>query len=255
MKKMCAILMLACLSGSVSGQSFDYLPAPVQSIQNGQIVTHQILAYTQFTLSYNELHEQADWVAYSLTKAEAEVPGLRQTAFKRDATVLTGSAVDNDYRNSGFDRGHLSPAADNSVNDAINKESFLFSNMAPQLGDFNSDIWQDLEGWVREQAIEYDSVYVVTGPVFINSLGKIGRNEVTIPGAFYKIVMRFDGSTPRMLAFMIPHLTPSNADFRDYKFPVNALETITGIDFFPALSSRVENRVENQTSDRHWKMN
>jgi endonuclease G len=78
---------------------FDFLPEEVPG--------HQILVYTQFTISYNEQHEQADWVAYELTKEEVEMDVPRcQNCFATDNSVLFGSATENDYRNSGFDKGH-----------------------------------------------------------------------------------------------------------------------------------------------------
>ena len=252
MKTMIYVLGLLFMSSTAYAQSIDYKPAPVQSIDNGQIITHQIIQYTQFALSYNEKHEQPDWVAYVLTKDEANAPGVRQGSFKTDPNVTTGSSNNKDYTGSGFARGHMSPAKDNSFSVDANKESFYYSNSSPQLGKFNSDIWEDLESWVRKQAIEYDSVYVATGPVFKNNLGAIGSNQVTVPGYYYKMIMRHDGSKYRTIAFLIPHLTPSTEDFMDYIVPVNAIESITGIDFFPGIPDREETTAENSITKKYF---
>lgn len=239
------IITILCFSALLSvlfscnavAQTFSYLPAEA----NG----HQTLIYTQFTLSYNEEYEQSDWVAYELTDNEAAMSRGRCNCFAKDDNVTTGSSAESDYRSTGFDKGHLSPAADNNMSEQANRESFLMSNMSPQLPSFNRGIWAELESWVREQAEFHSTIYVVTGPVFINNLGTIGTNEVTIPGYFYKVLLRFDGTTAKTIGFLLPQVG-ATGNIKDYVVPVNTIETLTGLDFFPELSSSVENKVESQ---------
>ena len=243
MKTLISILLLSPIG--IYAQNFDYLPAPVGN--------NQVLTYSQFTLSYNEEHEQADLVAYELTRAEAEMDRDRCDCFASDTNVGTGSAVDGDYSSTGFDRGHLSPAADNNASELANRESFLFSNMSPQLPYFNREVWVKLESWVRQKATELGTVYVTTGPIFVNNLGKIGNNEVTIPGYYYKVLLTFkDDGNPSMIGFLFPHVVPASADFKDFVVPVNTIETITGLDFFPALDNRDEGRYEAMISNSVW---
>jgi len=233
-------VLLAC---NVTAQTFSYLPAET----NG----HQKLTYTQFTLSYNEEHEQPDWVAYELTQDEATMNRERCDCFAKDDNVTTGSATESDYQSTGFDKGHLSPAADNNMSEQANRESFLMSNMSPQLPSFNRGIWAELESWVRAQAILHNTIYVVTGPVFLNNLGAIGANKVTIPGYFFKTLLRFDGDKAKSIGFLLPQVG-ATGNIEDYVVPVNTLESLTGIDFFPELSNSVENRVESQYELRRW---
>ncbi len=230
---------------STQAQQFNYLPDTI----NG----HQIVSYTQFTLSYNETHEQADWVAYELDSTEAVMTMKRCNCFKSDRKIHSKSANKNDYSSTGFDLGHLCPAADNNMSKKANRESFRMSNISPQLPGYNREVWKELENWVRLQAIMYDTVYVVTGPVFLNNLGSVGKNQVTIPGYFYKVLLRKQGKKFYSIAIMIPQLGATH-DFRRYVIPVNALETITGIDFFPALPDNIENRVESQYQPNKWGM-
>ncbi len=222
---------------------FNYLPAPIPG--------HQVISYTQFTLSYNEGHEQPEWVAYELDSTEAKMEAGRCNCFSKDDNVLTGSATPADYSNSGFDKGHLSPSEDNQLSAANNRESFLMSNMSPQLHRFNNGKWKELESWVRDKAMEFDSIYVVSGPVFLNNLGTIGADSVTIPGYFYKIVLRFENNSPKIIAFLIPQVA-AIGELKDYVVPVNALESITGIDFFPALPDSVENKAESTEILSQW---
>ena len=222
---------------------FNYLPA--------KIGDHQIVKHGQYTLSYNEANEQADWVAYELTSAEASASGNRCDCFKKDTAVKTGSAKPEDYASTGFDKGHLTPSADNYISDTANAESFLMSNISPQLPGLNRGLWADLEDWVRRQALIYNRIYVVTGPVFINDLGKLGSDSVTIPGYFYKVLLRFNGSKVKTIAFLIPQVGATGT-IKDYIVPVNTIETLTGIDFFPALNNSAENKIESQYEPGQW---
>ena len=236
------LLALALLTGS-NPKEFNYLPASVNN--------HQLVSYTQFTLSYNEQHEQADWVAYELTREEVGMKQKRCDCFRIDRNIVTKSASKNDYRSSGYDRGHLSPAADNNMSAIANGESFLMSNMSPQLPNFNRSIWKTLESWSRERASIYGTVYIVTGPVFKDNMGVIGKNNVTVPGYYYKAILRSEISTHYTIAFLIPQLYVSK-EITDYILTIDSLEIITGIDFFPALEDLVENKVEANSDIRNW---
>lgn len=223
-------------------QAFNYLPAHQET---------EITQHAQFTLSYNEEHEQANWVAYQLTANEVNTKRDRCNCFKEDKAIATGSAKEDDYSSTGFDKGHLSPAADNNISEEANRESFLMSNMVPQLPSFNRKIWAEIEDWVRAKATEFDTVYVVTGPVFANNLGRFSENEITIPGYFYKVLLRFDEDKIQTIGFLIPHVG-AIGKIQDYVVPVNAIETITGIDFFPELDDKIENKAESQMELKKW---
>ena len=241
MKKI--IFIIICVSSLSFTQTFDYLPAKVGN--------HQILTYSQFTLSYNEDNEQADWVAYELTGDEVKIKRQRCDCFSADTNVINGSADKKDYENSGFDRGHLSPSADNKATKQSNRESFLFSNMSPQLPGFNRGIWEKLEEWVRGEALRYNKIYVVTGPVFINDLGTIGKDSVTIPGYFFKAILRFEGDTARTIGFLLPQIG-ATGNIQDYMVTVNTIETLTELDFFPKLDDSIENKAEGEFKAKDW---
>ena len=228
---------------TLSGQQFNYLPDSIPG--------HQIIVYEQFTLSYNEQYEQADWVAYELTKKEVKQHQPRSNYFCKDANVISESASRKDYRFTGFDLGHLSPAADNNLSPVANKQSFLMSNISPQLPGFNRGIWKKLEKWVRQKAKKYDTVYVITGPVFIGILGSIGDDSVAIPAYFYKVLLRKQGNHYYSIGFLIPQIG-ARGKLSDYVVPVNAVETLTGIDFFPALPDNKENKTEAQFQVGKW---
>ena len=198
-------------------------PAPVDH--------HQIIQHLGYTLSYNEKHEQADWVAYVLTKEETMKLFNRTNKFMFDTCVSTGSATDADYKNSGYDRGHLAPAADMGWSEQSMTESFYFSNMSPQEPNFNRGVWKKLEEQVREWAIQYDSLCVVTGPILSDSLPSIGEHEVSVPKMYYKVI--YDHSPPekKAIAFLIPNKA-SKEPLLDFCVTIDELEKVSGLDFF-----------------------
>lgn len=242
---LCSIILL--VTGSLQAQEFNYLPDSIPG--------HQIVHYEHFTLSYNELHEQADWVAYELTQEEVALDGNRCNCFAKDRTITSGSATSEHYLNSGFDKGHLAPSADFYQSQDANRHTYLFSNISPQSPKFNQGIWSDLEAWTRTKATQYNKIYIITGPLFINNLGYIGEdpnNRLTIPGYFYKILLRFDAQgKAKTIGFVLPNIG-ANGTLKDYVVPVNLIETLSGIDFFPALPDTVENKNESQLAPESW---
>lgn len=189
-------------------------------------------SYRGFDLAYNEDHEQASWVAYVITREEVE-QGLvpRSDDFRPDTLIRTGSASLADYRGSGFDRGHLAPAADMKWDPLAMSESFLMSNMSPQPPAFNRNIWRRLEEQVRQWALEKDSLFVVTGPVLSSVNGSIGTNQVGIPGYYFKVLADLSPPEHTMIAFLVP-TSASREDFMRFAITVDSLEQFTGYDFF-----------------------
>ena len=176
MKKIFLILFLIP-TFLFSQELVDFLPT-----NNGELVHHRY-----YSLSYSEQHEQAEWVFYEIKKER--VLGLisRTDNFRSDNSVSTNSATLSDYKGSGFDRGHLAPAADFSFSTTAMSESFYMSNMSPQNPSFNRGIWKNLESLVRTWGTN-NSIYVVTGPILDDCSTTIGTNNVCIPEYYYKVI-------------------------------------------------------------------
>lgn len=213
--------------------------------------TGQLVHHLYYSLSYDEEHEQAEWVAYELKKSHLSNTDLKRPYFEIDKAVKTGAASWRNYKNSGYDRGHLCPAADRSFSVKAYNETFLTSNISPQNHDFNSGIWNKLEQKVRYWASKYEGVYVVAGGVLNGNLPSIGNEEVSVPNQFYKVVMDFNSERPKMIAFLMPH---RNSDQPIYNFvvSVDSIEQLTGIDFFPNLEDNLENRLEKMNTYKTW---
>ncbi|MFY0675076.1 MAG: DNA/RNA non-specific endonuclease [Bacteroidia bacterium] len=210
-----------------------------------------IIKRIAYTLSFNEEHEQAEWVAYTLSKSEVMGDAKRKDNFKADGDINSGSASLGDYKRSGYDRGHLAPAADMSKSQRIMDESFYMSNMSPQTPSFNRGIWKKLEEQVRDWTLEDTLLYVVTGPVLRDGLPTIGDNEVSVPEYYYKVIADFSEPELKCIAFLMPN-EKSKESIYNYVVSIDSLEKVTGLDFYPMLPDPIENSLEQSTSWVEW---
>jgi endonuclease G, mitochondrial len=212
----------------------------------------EIEHYSGFSLKYSEEYEQAEWVAYQLTAEEVQGTVDRTDNFQADQNISTGSAVLEDYRGSGYDRGHLAPAADMKWSATAMKESFLMSNMSPQTPEFNREIWKKLEHRVRQWAEENDELYVVTGPVLTDGpYPVIGPNNVAVPRRFYKVILDYREPGIKAIGFILPN-EKCGTLLSVFAVTIDQVETVTGIDFYPALPDAEEDTLESTLDLRLW---
>ncbi len=205
-----------------------------------------------YTLLYDEQYEQARWVAYELTRSELYGMNDRGDDFRSDPSIATGSADLNDYKGSGYDRGHLIPAADLSWSEDAMSGSFYLSNMSPQAPDFNRGIWSDLEATVRNFADTEGSIYVVTGPVLTDGPFKtIGANKVAVPHEYYKVILDYQEPDLKAIGFILPN-EGSKKDLETFATSVDKVEELTGLDFFYQLPDKEENKLESEFNTNDW---
>lgn len=216
--------------------------------------TGQIVHHEGYSLSYSEPNEQAEWVAYELKKEQLSNANFERPYFEIDKAVKSGAADWKNYKNSGYDRGHLCPAGDRNYSESAYDETFLTSNISPQEHDFNAGIWNTLEQKVRYWANKYDGVFVVTGGVLKGHLKTIGYEHVSVPKQFYKIILDNNHGKIKIIAFLMPH---ENSNEPLYKFVVSVdeVEKLTGIDFFPELDDSIENKLEASSNYKNWSFN
>ena len=230
--------------------SGDEITLPSVTDQN------QVIAHNYYTLSYSEEHEQSEWVAYELTLDRLNASKLtRMNYFTPDPTIVSGSATHFDYMGSGYDRGHLAAAADMSFDHTALEESFMMSNISPQLKSFNSGIWRELEEDVRDWARKYHRLYIVTGPVLKSGIiKKIGKNKVSVPGSFYKVVLDLESKPGHGVGFIIPNAL-SELPLEQYMVSIDSVENITGLDFFNYnhTSQQIES-IEKEFRVMEWKI-
>jgi len=208
----------------------------------------QVLCRDGYAVGYNYQTKNADWVAYHLTKDSVEAFYKRSNNFKVDAELPTyAQSTLADYSKSGYDRGHLAPSAAMDFSKESMQQSFLLSNMSPQLPGFNRVGWRLLEEHVRDLATTYGELYVVTGPIFTGNEETIGNNLV-IPSAYYKVIL--DPSYDEAIAFIVPHRDVSGSELASFVTTIDAVEQQTNLDFFSLISDSTEQSMESQL----WEM-
>lgn len=213
----------------------------------GEVVNHSF-----YTLSYNEPFEQAEWVSYVLDKEHLTYDDRKRPYFIEDPFVSTKSADWKNFKGSGYDRGHLVPAGDRRFSEQAYNETFYTSNISPQNREFNAGIWNDLEQQARRWAKRYGTLYVITGGVLTHGLLEIGEEDVDVPDLFYKIIARKNGNQLITIAFLIPNKPQSKA-LSHFTVSIDALEEVTGIDFFHGLPISEQDTFESTVATSAWK--
>ncbi len=213
-----------------------------------------IIEYEGFTVSYSPENRIPNWVKYELTAEESDGPYTRKgKRFRPDANLTVSQAVDNDYKNSGWVRGHMAPAADFKWSDEAMGDTFHFTNCCPQNASLNGGQWSTLEKKVRNSAVKYGKVSVITGPIVgENIYGTIGDNQVVVPDAFFKTMMATDTPYgPQSVAFVM-YNQEHNANIQASAMSVNDLEAFTGYDFFSELDDSIEEKIESTYTLKYW---
>ncbi len=215
-------------------------------------IKSQIVRHTGYTLSYNNDTRNANWVGYELTDEEVAGVVERGENFTPDPLVMGVQAVDDDYKKSGWDRGHLAPAADMKWSRRAMDESFYLSNVSPQNKQLNRGTWKKLEELCRDKAELYGKVTIVTGPVFYGKKKRsIGKNKVLIPDAFFKVLLSDYRGTCRTIGFLCEN-TAGKKGLKECARSVDEIEKIARIDFFAALPDSIEASAEASFSTAFW---
>lgn len=226
----------------------------------------EIIYHSAMCLVYSEQHEQAKWVAHIILPDIVNGKESRSNNFRIDTLIETGSAEEKDYfvkvkqpdgkykyDGFGYDRGHLAPSADFKWSKKALSESYFYSNMSPQLGDFNRLKWADLEAMFREYVTNHTEtqLYIVTGPILYDTLPKIerGTNKVTIPEFYYKVAL--DLTNHKAIGFIMPN-KKIDYPISSYALPINDIEEVTGINFFYQLADSLEEVLESQKVITDW---
>lgn len=236
----------------------DLYPAPKIEIQAQGLtdvklpsgMKNVVCHYSGFTSYFNPETHIPNCVAYEIIESETTGDEPRKKSFEADHTI-DGCAESSDYRNSGYDRGHMAPAADMKWSKVAMDESFLMTNICPQVKSLNSGIWHRLEQRVREWAARDSSIIVVCGPIFtpgkpVEQIGEIG---VAVPHRFFKAL--YAPGRNIGIAFIFDN-DKVKGELRKYAVTIDSVERETGLDLFYNLPDDIENEVENQCNYKLW---
>lgn len=213
---------------------------------------NQVIEHMGYTVSYDCGVLNPEWVAYELTAYETEGDLSRASRFTRDPDLAGAQAEDSDFRHSGWDRGHMAPAADMKWSSQAMKESFYLTNICPQNHNLNAGDWKSLEESCRSWARRFGRVWIACGPIFdCGELGTIGENCVAVPDGFYKVVLAREGGRCESVGFLFRNRA-GHKPLRSYVVTVDSVETVTGQDFFCNLPADAQRAVESQVDTVFW---
>jgi endonuclease G len=209
-----------------------------------------------FVLSYNSQRGEPNWVSWRLSSDDlGKAP--RKQLFDTDATLPAdlSKITSNDYRSSGFDRGHMCPHSDRSRDQASSFATFVMTNIIPQAPNVNQRAWEQLEEYSRALTRQHNRLYITSGPAGEGGTGKegfrktIANGKVVVPASCWKIIVVVDSSstddrrsiTPatRVIAVNMPNDNSVGDLWTPYRTSVAAIESLTGLVFFDALSPDV----------------
>lgn len=211
-----------------------------------------LLAREGFALGYSQKYKQAIWVCYLLTSEDLQQqPVPRRNRFSKDPAIVRRPVKPQAYTRTGYDRGHLAPAADMAYAMGPMIHSFYMTNISPQLPGCNRGIWKRIEHQIREWAEQEQQLCVITGPLFKKRNRRMGENKIPIPYAFYKVVL--DMTPPmKMIGFIVPNET-SRKEIFSFAVSVDTVEALADCDFFHLLPDEEENRLEKETDFSRWR--
>lgn len=240
-----SIVNSLCFSQNINLEGIE-IPIITEE-RSDRVITHK-----GYTVSYNYDWKIPNWVAYELTDLEVQGEVPRYDRFKPDPMVPQGAtATTNDYKHSGYDRGHMAPAADMKWDEHVMKESFYLSNICPQNPNLNGGVWKDLEEQVRDLASQKGKIFVACGPIVNDMSNTIGENKVVVPQAFYKVLLQEENGEIHTIGFVYENVS-GRKPMSTYAMTVDEVENLTNIDFFPSLPNKIENKVEAEVDFSKW---
>ncbi len=229
---------------------------------NNSNENNYFLSRNQYTLSYNNSRGTANWVSWHLSEAWMG-RGRRCNCFREESLLPNNffKVMDQNYRGSGFDRGHLCPSGDRTGSNSENSNTFLTTNIAPQAADNNQKSWNDFEIYLRSLAANGNEIHIIAGVVGRGGVGKngfrntINNGTITVPDSFWKVaVILPNGSndinrvttSTRVIAINVPNNQGISTNWRSFRTSVNAIEALTGYDLLENIPNNIESVIESR---------
>lgn len=211
--------------------------------------TKYLIQRPQYHLSYNDNTHQANWVSWSYSTADDgsqartdawAVEELLPSGYLRIGTSTFGTSF-----GISWDRGHMTPSADRTLNFTDNAATFRMSNIIPQADANNQGLWAQFETYCRGLAAGGNEVLIISGPSEFT--GNRIPNSMSVPGSVWKIavvVPNATSTTPanqrittsaRVIAILTPNVSTGLGTWQSYITSVEQIEEVTGFNFFTAV--------------------
>lgn len=228
---------------------------PSQATTDVNNSSNFLIEKPQYVLSYNSQTGTANWVSWQLNKSwlgKVE----RQNNFNPDPTLPQGwyTVRPNDYRGSGYDRGHLVPSADRTKTEDDNSSTFLMTNIIPQTPELNRGAWNELEQYCRELVEQGKELYIIAGTE--GKLKTFAKGKVAIPRWNWKVIVILDKPNDqitektRVIAVRMPNSKAVGDNWRKYQVPVDDIESKTKLDLLSNLPKEIQDQLESRLNFR-----
>lgn len=219
------------------------------------IPKEKILKREGYTVSYNVQNREPNYVAWLLTPERLRGNAKRSNTFYEDPELTADEqSLLSDYYNSGYDRGHMCPAADNKWSLTAMIESFYLSNVCPQIHSLNSGDWNELESFCRNRVKhKHENIYIIAGPIYTGHEARYLRRKrrVRIPDKFFKALLCLDQGKEKGIAFVYDN-QPQQNPVDHYATTIDDVEQQTGYDLFNKVPLPLQTRLEAQSSTKEW---
>ncbi|MFK5971506.1 MAG: DNA/RNA non-specific endonuclease [Candidatus Marithrix sp.] len=211
--------------------------------------TDLVLDRDGYSLGYIYERKCAAWVAYIISKGSIGVDVERDDGFYADKDIPAPYRVEpENFRNTGYDKGHLAPSASIDFSHKSNEQTFAMSNIALQHPKLNRQVWGSLENTIRNWTCSKGKLMIIAGPIYSDSPKNI--NNIPLPAAFYKVVYSFKHN--RSIGFIFPNENIRANKLWDYVMSVKNVEKETGQKFFSKLSNK-KKKVKGELDVAWWK--
>ncbi len=221
-----------------------------------------VLQNAGYVVGYDEARGNPAWCAYKIFPPKSfDIAG--RPSFSEDARSRRRPRVTSgDYTSSGYDRGHMAPnqSIGACYGDAAQMETFLMTNVTPQLHSLNAGVWKNLEQRaLRRYTHGFGDIWVICGPIYFSrdnggSGKKIGKAGVEVPDAFFMILadVSEENGEVRTLAFIVPQKEKLDTDLKKYLASIDEIEAETGLDFFSDFSKEAQAQLESRAAKAVW---
>lgn len=247
-----AIAYSTCKKQQTQSTLADPDTTALAQVDHKQITDGQMLHYPGFDILYSPRDRQPYYAAWIITpQTTANTTHNRSNNFRPDPNVENTAQLA-DYRNSGYDRGHIVPSADMRYSKEAQDACFYLTNISPQNNNLNSKAWAKLEEQCRQWVMRDSTLIIVAGPILTDHLTQtIGPNKVTVPDRYFKVILAPYTNPPRAIGFIMPN-TYVEGGVQATATTVDQVEEITGLDFFAALPDDIENQIESTAHYNQW---
>lgn len=215
-----------------------------------------------YSISFNSVRQHSRWVAFTFNESNRNKKVGRSDNFQPDPDYIGKYTMTSQQINkNGFQRGHLVASYDRVYSREANEQTFYMSNMSPQLGRFNTGIWNDLEYMINKEGSGWgcnpnfaDTLYVVKGGTIAEGQYYSKGTCPTVPGYYFMALLRLKDTKYYGIAFMFEHKNNHSGGVADYAITIDELEEFTEIDFFCNLNDKLEDAVESTIDKKSWNL-